>query len=81
LKEGAESLTGSTPLELFPVPIRPGGVIRRFQAARDGRRFLVLTGKEPASQLPMVVSNRPALLKQERLSARFPRRWRATAAV
>jgi eukaryotic-like serine/threonine-protein kinase len=64
LKVGAGSVAPSAPRELFPLPIRSAGIAGRFEADRDGRRFLILTGKEPASQLLTVVADWPALLKK-----------------
>jgi Tol biopolymer transport system component/predicted Ser/Thr protein kinase len=64
LNVGAGSVAPSAPRELFPLPVRSVGIVGRFEADRDGRRFLVLTGKEPASQLLTVIAEWPALLKK-----------------
>ena len=62
VKRGADSLTASTPRELFgvagPVAVQP------YTVAPDGRRFLVLTPAGGSQPLEVVV-NWPALLKKE----------------
>jgi eukaryotic-like serine/threonine-protein kinase len=64
LRVGTDSVAPSVPHELFRLPIRGAGVASRFEAAKDGQRFLVLTGKELTSQLLTVIADWPALLKK-----------------
>jgi hypothetical protein len=62
LKLGAGSPEPSAPRELFRLPA-PAGTLSRYEATRDGQRFLVLTSQEQASQSLTVIVNWPALLK------------------
>jgi hypothetical protein len=64
LKVGADLVAPSAPRELFRLPNPVPRVNTRYEADRDGRRFLILTGKEPTSQFLTVIANWPALLKK-----------------
>ena len=61
LKLGADSVTPSTPHELFAVPGAAG--FQPYKVAPDGKRFLVLTPAGGSQPLEVVV-NWPALLKK-----------------
>ncbi len=61
LKLGADSVTPSTPRELFAVSARRG--FQPYTVAPDGKRFLVLTPAGGSQPLEVIV-NWPALLKK-----------------
>ncbi len=61
LKLGADSVTPSTPRELFAVAAAAG--VQPYAVAPDGKRFLVLTPAGGSQPLEVIV-NWPALLKK-----------------
>ncbi len=61
LKPGADSVTPSTPRELFAVAAVGG--FQPFAVAPDGKRFLVLAPAGGSQSLEVIV-NWPALLKE-----------------
>ena len=62
LKLGGDSVTRSTPIELFAV-VTGVGSASSYAVAPGGKRFLVLTPAGSSQPLEVVV-NWPALLKQ-----------------
>lgn len=62
LQVADDSVSPSTPRELFALPISPSGIGSPYTLAPDGKRFLALT-PVGASQPLDVVINFPALLK------------------
>jgi len=63
LKLGADSVTPSTPRELFPLPVVDTGW-SPYDTAPDGQRFLVRATPGQAGQPLTVIVNWPALLKK-----------------
>ncbi len=61
LKLGADSLTPSTPRELFALPA--SSTLQPYALAPDGKRFLVLTPAAGSQPLELI-TNWPALLKE-----------------
>jgi hypothetical protein len=61
VKLGADSIEPSTPRELFPLPVTCDSS-RPYEAATDGRRFLVCLAPGQSAQPLTILMNWPALL-------------------
>ncbi len=65
LNLGADTVEPSAPRELFKLPIMGSSSGSRYEATRDGQRFLVRAAPERGAAQPLtVIVNWPALLKE-----------------